>query len=254
VADSRPRLLDLFCGAGGCAVGYHRAGFNVTGVDLAPQPRYPFDFFRAGALEFLRCLVEADSNDPDALNATGGLCLSDFAAVHASPPCQAYSKARFTPGAAGKNYPSFLARTRRSLEGCGLPWVIENVEGSPLRGILLCGSMFGLPLRRHRIFEASFLLLAPPRPCRHSEGDLGVYGGKITRLGTRAAPYLASSGRTHYRPELATRAEGQRAMGIDWMSSDELSEAMPPAYTQWVGRQLRLVLGLDPVAEESPHA
>jgi DNA (cytosine-5)-methyltransferase 1 len=221
---ARPRLLDLFCGAGGCAVGYHRAGFEVVGADIAPQPRYPFEFHQADALEFLA----AHGRELDA--------------IHASPPCQAFSQARFTPGSQGKEYPRLLDDTLSLLAEIGRPWVVENVEGSPLSGVVLCGTMFGLRVRRHRVFAASFWTLAPG-PCRHRASDLGVYAGKVTRLGTRAAAYVASTGRTHYRPRLASLADGREAMGIDWMTRDELAQAIPPAYTEWVGGRLMASIG-----------
>src|SRR5262252_358856 len=151
---TRPRLLDLFCGAGGAAMGYWRAGFDVTGVDVVPQPSYPFTFVQADALAYP---------------------LDGFDAVHASPPCQAYSVA--TGNARRGDHVDLYEPVRRRLEASGLPWVIENVIGAPYRqGVVLCGSMFGLRVRRHRNFEASFLMLAPA--CDHATQGrpLGVYG------------------------------------------------------------------------------
>lgn len=235
------RLLDLFCGAGGCAVGYHRAGFtDIVGVDINPQPRYPFDFFKAGALQFLRCLKEADEigDALGALNATGGLYLSDFDAIHTSPPCQTYSRCRRI-GNARDGHADLVDKTRDLLEATGKPWVIENVEGAPLRcPLMLCGSMFGLPLIRHRLFESNVMLMNGASCCCRRGERFGVYANKVTKIGTRAASYQDSSGRTHYRPHLGTLAEGQRAMGIDWMTRGELSQAVPPAYTEFIGRQL----------------
>lgn len=220
----RPRLLDLFCGAGGCAAGYHRAGFDVVGVDHLPQPRYPFEFVQADALEYLA--------------AHGG----EFEAVHASPPCQGYSQTRFVVSTRGRAYPMLLQDTFDALERTGRPWVIENVSGSPLRGIRLCGTMFGLAVRRHRVFEASFMLMEPANKCRHQVTDYGVYAGKVTRLGTRGVAYTASSGRTHYRPEQAQAGHASEAMGIGWMNLKELCQAIPPAFTEFIGRQLLRVL------------
>jgi DNA (cytosine-5)-methyltransferase 1 len=217
---AKPRLLDLFCGAGGCAVGYARAGFEVVGVDHVKQPRYPFEFVQGDALEYLA------AHGPE------------FDAIHASPPCQGYSQTRFVVSTKGKDYPQLLGKTRSAMEATGLPWVIENVPGAPMGGVELCGTMFGLGVRRHRLFEASFLLVGPAVGCTHRGSDLGVYAGKVTRLGTKAAAYVASSGRTHYRPQLASRPEGAEAMGIGWMNPAELSQAIPPAYTEFVGRQL----------------
>lgn len=215
------RLLDLFCGAGGCSVGYHRAGFTeIVGVDIKPQPRYPFAFVQGDALEYL---------------AAHG---HEFDAIHASPPCQGYSQTRFVVSTRGKQYPMLLADTHAALEATGRPWVIENVSGSPLYGAELCGSMFGLAVRRHRIFDASFMLMAPAGRCRHKATDYGVYAGKVTKLGTHGVAYTASSGRTHYRPEMAEKSHAAEAMGIDWMTLKELSQAIPPAYTAFVGTQL----------------
>jgi len=222
---ARPRLLDLFCGAGGCAVGYHRAGFDVVGVDVEPQPRYPFAWFQQDALEALRNIGQ------------------DFDAIHASPPCQRYSKARHCPGSVGREYADLLPTTLMALEACGKPWVVENVPGAPLPwSIELCGTQFGLRLRRHRLFCASFFLFSPAEPCRHQDGDLTVFGQCVQVTGSRGVAYVASSGRTHYRPIRMPLEVGGVAMGIDWMTRRELSQAIPPAYTEWVGRQLLAAL------------
>lgn len=245
----KPRLLDLFCGAGGCSMGYSRAGFDVVGVDIAAQPNYPFEFVRADALAFLRNLAESEAilggigyaaEDGEGASGTLGLALSDFEVVHASPPCQCYSRCKRI-GNAREGHQDMLDATRELLVQTGKPWVIENVPGAPLDGVLLCGTMFGLAVRRHRLFECSGMLLAPGQGCRHTRDDLGVYAGKVTRLGSRAAAYLDSQGRTHYRPQLASLADGQAAMGIQWMDRHELVQAIPPAYTEWIGRQLREV-------------
>ena len=207
----RPLLLDLFCGAGGAAVGYHRAGFDVIGVDLRPQPHYPFRFVRADAL-----------NPP--------FDLARFDLIHASPPCQAYSRlAAMHPE---RTYPDLLARTRRLLEVSGRPFVIENVEGSPMAhaprldgrwGIVLCGSMFRLgidrgQLRRHRAFESSFPV--PQPSCAHVGKSVGVYG----------------HGGHSKKHRMLYRAEAAVAMGIDWMGRDAMTQAIPPAYTEFIGR------------------
>lgn len=206
------RLLDLFCGAGGCAVGYHRSGFtDIVGVDSRPMPRYPFAFVQADALEYL---CEHGH---------------EFDAIHASPPCQAYSRAR--NNGSGTNAPKLIEATRALLENSGRSWVIENVPGAPLYySIELCGSTFGLgasgmDLPRHRLFESSVFMLAPP--CRHRRGKtMGVYGN-----GTNA----------WHRKKIGRClgiAEMREAMGIDWMTRAELSQAIPPAYTEFIGRQL----------------
>lgn len=209
MTSSRPRLLDLFCGAGGASVGYHRAGFDVVGVDIRPQPDYPFEFHRADALEFP---------------------LDGFDAVHASPPCQAFSRAKHLRAAQGgkASSPDLVMPVRVRLVASWLPHVIENVPGAPIRNdVTLCGSMFGLAVRRHRVFEVVGTILDKPPACRHKEQGrpVGVYhvmGDEIPK-GGRTAKSLA---------------EGQAAMGIDWMRWQELKEAIPPAYTEWIGRRL----------------
>lgn len=215
---ARPRLLDAFCGAGGAAVGYWRAGFDVVGVDVRRQPRYPFEFIQADALEWV-----------SRLSAIG------FDVVHASPPCQAYSRITLPARAAGIRYPDLLAPTRELLRHVGLPYVIENVPDAPLSGVRLCGTGFGLGVVRHRIFESSEDLgLAPPCCCSC---------GMVTR-GT----FVTAAGEGKGRDGFVALAGIQAAMGIDWMRTGELCEAIPPAYTQWVGEQLLRALGLDPEA------
>jgi hypothetical protein len=167
----KPRLLDLFCKAGGAGKGYADAGFEVVGVDIEPQPNYPFAFVRAEALEQMRKLLRGDVM-PALVEGRDyrEFWLSDFAAIHASPPCQAHVKGLGAVNAAlGREtrYGDLIPQTRALLEQTGLPYVIENVEGAPLTAaVKLCGSSFGLPLRRHRLFEANFPLLGPP--CNHS--------------------------------------------------------------------------------------
>ena len=211
---TRPRLLDLFSGAGGAAVGYHRAGFDVTGVDNRPQPRYPFTFVQGDALEYVA--------------AHGG----EFDAIHASPPCQAYSVSTIALRAAGKTYPDLIAPTRELLQTIGKPWVIENVPRAPVRpDIILCGCMFGdqLPgLKRERWFEVSWGPLWDLRPpCHHPEPIVTVIGHGPNQH----SPYR------HVRGAVWTHLK-QRAMGIDWMNREELGEAIPPAYARYVGEQL----------------
>lgn len=204
---TRPRLLDLFCGAGGCAAGYHRAGFDVVGVDIEPQPHYPYEFHQADALTYP---------------------LAGFDVIHASPPCQAYSQAAQTQRNAGKEYPDLLAPTREKLIAAGLPWVIENVPGAPMRAdYKFCGCQFGLDLRRERWFEVSWPVaysLMPP--CNHPYPVVSVVG--------HGAPAWVRE-RLGYNP---TIADYRAAMGIDWMNRNELSQAIPPAYTEYIGAQL----------------
>ena len=217
----KPRLLDLFCGAGGAAVGYALVGFDVTGVDINPQPRYPFPFVQADATIFP---------------------LEGYDVVHASPPCQAYSVATYWYRASGKNYDDLLGLMRDRLFTFGKPWIIENVPGSPITsGMVLCGSMFGLRVRRHRYFETSHLLFAPGS-CKHTDDFVSVYGDEVLRQ--RRNPRYTGL-KCGVRSQLVTsfpHAVGQEAMGIDWMNAKELSQAIPPAYTEWVGQQIKAVL------------
>lgn len=206
----KPRLLDLFCGAGGAAMGYHRAGFEVVGVDINPQPHYPFEFHQSDALTFP---------------------LDGFDAIHASPPCQRYSalKSKTT-----REWPDLVKPVRERLIGTGLPYVIENVMPAPLlHGAKLCGSMFGLRTHRHRRFETSFLILQP---------TLHTYGVELPRTTTRKRRKDYADGAFISVTGDVGSYVGPTAMGIDWMTGDELSEAIPPAYTEWIGAQLLKVL------------
>lgn len=201
--SARPRLLDLFCGAGGCSMGYHRAGFEVVGVDVKAQPRYPFTFHQADALTFP---------------------LDGFDAIHASPPCQAYIRS----GTVAKHrHPRLLEPVRERLVSSGLPYVIENVPGAPMRSdVILCGSMFGLAVRRHRWFETNVPMSPFTLSCDHSRPVTGVYGNPHGKRGA-AAGMLPSDLKTW-----------SRAMGIDWMTAREIALAIPPAYTEFIGYQL----------------
>lgn len=222
---SRPRLLDLFCCAGGAAMGYHRAGFDVTGVDIRPQKNYPFAFIQADALEY---------------GAEHGY---EFDAIHASPPCQAYSEA--TPMAHRGNHPDLIAPTRELLRAISKPYAIENVKSA--RHLLhepvkLCGSMFGLYLWRHRYFEIHPNAFAFLPPCVHRHALVSVaIDGAIRDVQT---PVLCTGGgdgrrnkRKTHRPRQPVK-EIRWAMQIDWMTQDELTEAIPPAYTEWIGAHL----------------
>jgi DNA (cytosine-5)-methyltransferase 1 len=204
---TRPRLLDLFSGAGGAAEGYHRAGFDVVGVDHSFQPNYPFEHHQADALTFP---------------------LEGFDAVHASPPCQAFTAYRRRGAGVGDGYPDLIAPVRARLAGAGVPWVIENVPGAPLvNPVQVCGSGLGLDVRRHRLFESNVPLWGVP--CAH---------------GTQAPRFAPASNRTALRRTVEVGVwriplEVQRAaMGIGWMTLGELTEAIPPAYTEHVGGQL----------------
>jgi len=215
----RPKLLDLFCGAGGCSMGYYRAGFDVVGVDIKPQPHYPFEFIQGDALTFP---------------------LEGYDVIHASPPCQGYSVVRHLPN--HREYPLLLGEMRDRLAASGCIWIIENVMGAPVQhGVILCGSMFGLQVRRHRFFEISHLAFAPG-PCQHREDFVSVFGHCVIRQRTNPEYTGPRCGK---RSNLFTSyplEKGREAMGIDWMIQKELSQAIPPAYTEFIGRQLIEVL------------
>jgi len=219
----KPKLLDLFCGAGGASMGYYRAGFDVVGIDIKPQPRYPFTFIQADAL-----------NPPVDFKA--------FDAIHASPPCQAYSVLKTSTNYRG-GHPDLVAVTRKLLQSTALPYVIENVPGSPLvMAITLCGSMFRLgagdgELRRHRLFESNHVLQS--LTCDHRKRAITV----TSKCG----------GYSKIRPSFPLPAR-REAMGIDWSSEYELSQSIPPAYTEFIGAQLMKVLDAVPhLVHSSPH-
>jgi DNA (cytosine-5)-methyltransferase 1 len=226
----RPRLLDLFCGAGGAAQGYADAGFEVVGVDRVPQPNYPFKFIQMGAFDALSL--------PHHYHAGW----KHFDAIHASPPCQAFTSYRRT-GNVG-DYMDVIEPTRNRLNEIELPYVIENVVGSPVRDdLMLCGTMFDPPMeiQRHRIFEVNWDVEPPMWPCRHKLNGKDRYPGGRSKGRTGV-----STGLVRATMEIGSwdipLAEQQAAMGIDWMTLEELSEAIPPAYTEFIGEQLLSVI------------
>lgn len=228
----RPLLLDLFCGAGGAAKGYHDAGFDVVGVDLEPQPNYPFEFLQADALEALKGLLEERSFHFPGI---GYLRLADFVAGHGSPPCQAYTELNNDKS----QHPRLIALLRALLEQTKILWVIENVAGAKydmVNPVVLSGEMFGLGVHRPRLFETNWPLIAPEYVRKDLRRKYLVFEHGKWRW-TANVPVYGSGGRkaVEYWPH---------AMGVGdtwdecWMTRDELAEAIPPAYTEWIGKQL----------------
>jgi DNA (cytosine-5)-methyltransferase 1 len=232
----RPLLLDLFCKAGGCSVGFYRAGFDVIGCDIEPQPNYPFPFVEGDALELLVCLIRGGKFRTEPTSKS--CCLEDFAAFAASPPCQKYSRVNRRQHMQGRDYPDLINPVRELLEASGKPYVIENVEGAPLISpAMFCGTSFNLPNRRHRIFESSILILGPA--CRHELFREKKYP---TCYQTKGQARKKSSVVQVYGNTQGSKL-WPAAMGIDWkMTRRELSQAIPPAYTEYIGRQLRATL------------
>jgi len=211
----KPKLLDLYCGAGGAAKGYQRAGFYVVGVDSSPQPNYCGDEF-----------ILADSL---------GIDLSGYNAFHASPPCQAHStiaKQNRSIRPDRYNHPDLIAATRGRLVSTCKPYLIENVPGAPLLDpVLVCGSFFGLDIRRHRLFESNIALFGTP--CCHYWQRPRFRS--LDRRKSTLSTVIGVHGHTNYTGEAELR---EVAMGIDWMTSAELVQAIPPAYTEFLGNQL----------------
>jgi DNA (cytosine-5)-methyltransferase 1 len=226
----RPLLLDLCCGAGGVAKGYHRAGFDVTGIDHKDQPHYPFEFRKVDVLEALEAVLSGDWDEP-------------FAAVHASVPCQRWTAYRRKGHGVGDGYPDLIADVRDRLRDTGLPYIIENVEGAPLENpVRLCGSSFGLDVQRHRLFETNWPLFAPP--CNHGWAPARFPGATNREPNSRRTVEVGV-----WRIPLPVQ---KRAMGVDWSCTlEELSEMVPPAYTEFIGRQLALLIERKPSNAEA---
>jgi DNA (cytosine-5)-methyltransferase 1 len=206
----KPRLLDLFCGAGGAAMGYCRAGFEVVGVDIKPQPHYPFEFHQSDALTYP---------------------LEGFDAYHASPPCQKFSIMQHIH----KNkdvWPDLIEPIRQRFITTGKPYIIENVPNAPIRkDLFLCGTMFGIRAPKHRIFESNIPMPLLTMTCNHSNAYDCFHGGEDAR---------------HEREKLAEMFK------IDWfMTRHEIREAIPPAYTEYIGKQLMKVIEAGLTVEET---
>ena len=210
------KLLDLYCKAGGASKGYQLAGFKVVGVDIKKQKRYPYEFIQADCLELMKDIE----------------FLKSFDVIAASPPCQTHSITQHLRNAQGKSTDKvdLIPQTRQALIASGKPYVIENVPGAPLiEPIQMCGSYFGLKVRRHRRFESNLPIVGSP--CKHKEQGkpVGVYGSMRDEI--------PKGGHT-----AKTIEEAREAMGIDWMIWGELVEAIPPIYTQEIGKQLLLLM------------
>ena len=215
----RPKLLDLFCGAGGAGAGYAKAGFQVTGVDIVEQSSYPFEFIKADALK---------------------IDLLGYDAIHASPPCQNYCWSTARHRAKGKTYPDLIAGTQERLISSGVPYVIENVPNAPLRNpTYLEGPMFGLNVIRRRLFETSFWL-PQPMYIKHKPPIRQPHKRDLNVILTKSAYCsVAGNGADGWSCRLA---DWQKAMGIDWMTRKEITQAIPPAYTEYIGRYLMGVI------------
>lgn len=224
----RPKLLDLYCGEGGCSMGYHLAGFDVTGVDIVKMDRYPFEFVRASALSLPLSY------------------LAQFDVIAASPPCKVHTAMKMF---SSSHHKDLVPATRSLLNFSGKPWVMENVPGAPMIDpITLCGSMFGLFVRRHRLFESNVALTQPT--CRHAEQKAASPGFKVLQ-------YHSGSPREHTSSVVSVYGRGngygegetelwRKVMDMPWASKDGLAQAIPPAYTKFIGSQLMAHIGADP--------
>lgn len=227
----RPKLLDLFCCGGGAAVGYARAGFDVYGVDIEPQPDYPFPFYKGDALSLLSLHLAGPARSffygPDGVE---DLSLEDFDAIHASPPCQGYTA---LAAVHGNEWPKLIEPVRELLDQAGKPYVIENVQGAPLRrDLTLCGLTFGLKVFRHRYFEAGYWTPQSPQHQSHRGHRVAGWRHGVKYEGDMVAVYGDGGGK-------GSIADWQAAMGIDWSTDRRtIAEAIPPAYTEFIGNQI----------------
>ena len=214
------RVLDLFCGGGGASAGYAQAGWEVIGMDLDPQPCYPFTFIRGDAITFLQA---------------NPLKSGEVDLIHASPPCQPYSKAVTSRSSKwndtkGKDEEALVPQLRLLLQATGIPYVIENVSSAPLQGITLCGSMFDLDIPRHRVFETSFQLQQPEHPRCH-----GIAKRAAERRGWEYRDMSVTGKGRH----AGTSDRWAELLGITHpMRQHDLKEAIPPAYTRWIAEQV----------------
>lgn len=229
----KPRALDLFCGAGGATRGLQMAGFHVTGIDIKPQPRYCGDAF-----------IQADALRPP-------VRLSDFDLVWASPPCQGYSIMRNLPWLSGREYPMLIPAVRDMLRESGVHFIIENVNQARRRASLpegidggfLCGTMFGLPIYRHRRFETSFMWFAPAH-AKHTEVIRGArtLAGRARDMTFSSWPGRRAGTNVGHGPGAGKTA--RHAMEVEWMRSDEATQAIPPAYAKHIGEYALMALGV----------
>lgn len=214
MGNKKFRLLDLYCCAGGASLGYEQSGFDVVGVDIDPQPKYRGEFIQSDAIEYLKSNWQY------------------YDAVHASPPCQKYSKSSMQFRIAGKEYPDLIKPTRDAILETGLPYVIENVPDSPLiNPIVLCGSMFNLRTYRHRLFESNFKIQAPCHP-EHIAPN--------AKMGRR----LKENEFVQYVGHFSGVKMVQEMTGLHWLGQYELAQSIPPQYTKFIGDQLLLYLQL----------
>lgn len=211
------RALDLFCKAGGTGMGFYQAGFEVVGVDIEHQPRYPFEFHQADWLDYLMAHYH------------------EFDLIVAGPPCQKYGK---TKSLTTKVYPDLVGPVRDALQWTGKPYIIENVLGAPLiNPLMLCGTMFGLRVQRHRLFESSPVVWWPPTACHHIGKTAPMWWGDLVKAGHKGGSQLINFQYITVTGHNFLNSDASEAMGIDWMLNHELSQAIPPAFTRWLGSQ-----------------